>query len=420
MFGFGILPAYGYLAVVLVCLAGMYFVRFETVKNNWLFLLLFNQYFSVAIGLNLFHDGDWATNPNNPFYALMIALSVPLVALYSTARNQQGSVFYPLALGVITSVGLLVWQFSGSECRVMGYTFNPLGTSALFLIVGFVLLSLGHQIGGAQKVMSWVILGFVIYAILGPAGSRMPFFAGILGVVLFGIYFSRVDGLSCAMKFMFTTLAVFTLSMSVSVNFKDCGIKQRLVDNLTTVRLIFQSGDQVVIGEAKDGYLLRACGGTEAVTDKPFVEDQDASREEQPRNAVAQSPVEQVNSIGMPTSEGYRFILWLSAFRQWQHEKLLGFGQSNEETVLGLSCTGQPHSHNQLLSWLVSGGILLLLSGLIFVSAPIVTSKNALMALLTIAPIAGSQLTDSLLNLHSMIVSISVALPAVLIVRRVS
>ena len=147
IFGLGLLPAFGYLAVFFILVSGSYFVRFETVKANWISLLLFNQYYVVAIGLNLFHDGDWQTNPNNPFYVLMIASSLPLVALYTIGRAYQRFVFCPLVLGILVSIGLLIWQFSGPECRVMGYTFNPLGTAALFLAVGFVLLSLGQQIG---------------------------------------------------------------------------------------------------------------------------------------------------------------------------------------------------------------------------------------------------------------------------------
>jgi len=181
MLGLGMVPAYGYLAVLMILVAGAYFVRLETVKRNWLFLLLFNQYFVVSIGLNLFHDGDWATNPNNPFYVIMMVSSVPLAALYTAARAQQRRVFYPLSLGLICSIGLLVWQFSGPSCRVAGYTFNPLGTAALLLLIGFVLLSLGQQLGGLLKILSWALLGLVIYAILGPAGSRMPFFAGMIG-----------------------------------------------------------------------------------------------------------------------------------------------------------------------------------------------------------------------------------------------
>ena len=159
MLGLGMVPAYGYLAVLVILVAGAYFVRLERVKSNWLFLLLFNQYFVVSIGLNLFHDGDWATNPNNPFYVLVMASSVPLVALYTAARAQQRRVFYPLSLGLICSIGLLVWQFSGPSCRVMGFTFNPLGTAALLLLVGFTLLSLGQQLGGFNRLVSWFFFG---------------------------------------------------------------------------------------------------------------------------------------------------------------------------------------------------------------------------------------------------------------------
>lgn len=410
--GLGLLPAFGYLAVFLILVAGTYFLNRDTVRHNWIFLFLFNQYFILATGLNIFHDGDWITNPNNPFYALMIAFSVPLVALYEASRKLQSFVFYPLAIGIIMSVALLIWQFFGPECRVMGYTFNPLGTSALFLIVAFVLLSLGQQIGGSPKFISWVILGLVIYVILGPAGSRMPFFSGMVGVFLYTFYLLRVDGFKGAMFFILTTFAVFTFSIAISVSFKDCGIKQRLIDNFTTVRLIFQTENQIIIGEPTGVFELQACDGAAEIKNVPVVGLQSMHN-------MTPSPVEQINSIGMPSSEGFRFILWLSVLKRWQHQKLLGYGQSNEQTALGLSCTGQPHSHNQLLSWLVSGGLLLLLSGLIFVSASIVTSENVLLAFLTLAPVAASQLTDSLLNLHPMIVSISVALPAVLMFRRV-
>lgn len=418
MLGLGMIPAYGYLAVLMILLAGAYFVRLETVKSNWLFLLLFNQYFVVSIGLNLFHDGDWATNPNNPFYVLMIACSVPIVALYTTARAQQRRVFYPLSFGLVLSIGLLVWQFSGPSCRVAGYTFNPLGTAALFLIVGFGLLSLGQQFGGWRKVTSWVMLGLVIYAILGPVGSRMPFFAGMIGVLLFAIYGLRVEGLKTAALFLLTTLSVFALSMTVSLNFKDCGLKGRLNENLVTVRLIFQSGDQVVIDDVKDALPLQSPEAVSVAIISPVAETDADLAEDETVQEVAPTPIDQVKAIGMPGSEGQRFVLWLTALQQWKHQKLIGYGNSNEKSVLGLSGTGQPHAHSQMLSWLVSGGILLLISGLVFVSSSIFRSENIILALLSLLPIAVSQLTDSLLNLHPMIVSISVALPSALMLRR--
>ena len=120
----------------------------------------------------------------------------------------------------------------------------------------------------------------------------------------------------------------------------------------------------------------------------------------------------------MPSSEGQRFVLWLTALHQWKNQKLIGHGQSNEQTVLGLAGTGQPHAHGQMVSWLVSGGVLLLISGLVFVSSSVVRSENIILALLSLLPVAVSQLTDSLLNLHPMIVSISVALPSALMLRR--
>ena len=129
-----------------------------------------------------------------------------------------------------------------------------------------------------------------------------------------------------------------------------------MVDNFTTVRLIFENGQQVVIEEPIDVFDFYACESTAPGASDPVSDIQGDRREVQAFIGAGQSPVEQVHSIGMPSSEGYRFVLWLSALSQWRHEKLLGYGQSNEQTVLGLSCTGLPHSHNQLLSWLVSGG----------------------------------------------------------------
>ena len=418
MLGLGMVPAYGYLAVLMILVAGAYFVRLETVKRNWLFLLLFNQYFVVAIGLNFFHDEDWATNPNNPFYVIMMVSSVPLVALYTAARAQQRRVFCPLSLGLILSVGLLVWQFLGPSCRVAGYTFNPLGTAALLLLVGFLQLSLGYQLGGVCKILSWVLLGLVIYAILGPAGSRMPFFAGMIGVLLFSIYGLRVEGLKTSGLFLLTTLSVFALSMAVSLNFKDCGLKGRLNENLETVRLIFQSGDQVVIDDVKDVLPLQLPEAVSVAVISPVAESVAGLVEDEIVQEVAPTPLDQVNAMGMPSSEGQRFVLWLTALEQWKHQKLMGYGNSNEKSVLGLSGTGQPHAHSQMLSWLVSGGVLLLISGLVFVSSSIVRSENIILALLSLLPIAVSQLTDSLLNLHPMIVSISVALPSALMLRR--
>ena len=415
MLGLGMVPAYGYLPVLMILVAGAYFVRVETIKSNWLFLLLFNQYFVVSIGLNLFHDGDWATNPNNPFYVIMMVSSVPLVALYTAARAQQRRGFYPLSIGLICSIGLLVWQFSGPSWRVSGYTFNPLGTAALLLVVGFVVLSLGQQLGGAPKIISWIFFGCMLYAILGPTGSRMPFLAGMCGAVLFAIYFLRVEGLNTAVLFMISSLAIFTISIGVSLNFKDFDFEERLIDNLTAVRLIFQSGNMVVINERNDG--LRNQLPTAVLATPPSVESEGDVLEVNTSERTVPTPLEQVSAIGMPLSEGQRFVLWLTALQQWKHQKLIGHGQSNEQTVLGLAGTGQPHAHSQMLSWLVSGGVLLFISGVVFVFSSVVRSENIILALLSLLPVAVSQLTDSLLNLHPMIVSISVALPSTLMLR---
>jgi hypothetical protein len=88
-----------------------------------------------------------------------------------------------------------------------------------------------------------------------------------------------------------------------------------------------------------------------------------------------------------------RPLLWAQALERIREAPLLGYGMLNEPALINGDF---PHYHEQYLSWLIWGGPLMLISGLVMLFAPLVTfaprrsQDGAILTLAMIAPIAVS------------------------------
>jgi O-antigen ligase len=75
-----------------------------------------------------------------------------------------------------------------------------------------------------------------------------------------------------------------------------------------------------------------------------------------------------------------RLEMWLISIDLIREKPVIGYGILASQSVIQ-SFFGQvhEHSHNQYLSWMLSGGFILLILGFYFLTAPVWISKNVVM-----------------------------------------
>jgi hypothetical protein len=100
------------------------------------------------------------------------------------------------------------------------------------------------------------------------------------------------------------------------------------------------------------------------------------------------------------TSEGIRLLLWQNALASIRAHPFLGEGAQREIEIAKLSEGRSPLggvTHNQYLSWAIWGGVVSLISAVVFMGTHFLTTQNTFAAAVFIIPWLTSSLTISTL-----------------------
>lgn len=361
---FGMLPAFGTPAAVLVALIALPAFSWQVLKDHRLFLLLIMQYPIIQMGLNLWHTpGFWEGQNNDSYLAMMIVL--PFVLSLVVQSFQKADVFLMwLAAGLMFSFVTLAVDFTfllnGALCRAGGFMMNPLLTPPVLIPLTFLVFVNWNTASKRSKALAYFVLFGALMSILVFNGSRMATYAFCATIAVLAIWLRFFQ----KERFAFHTIALIAglcalFGLAVEV-LSDCVIITRMLSTLDTVVTLLGNivqGDSRVSGTGDD-----------------------------------------VLDMGVNLSDAYRWATWHGAIDAIQNSPLIGYGHNQEKEMFNIIAqTNILHAHNQYLSWALWGGGVATLSGLAAVLSPAVVGRWSFPVSLAIFSMMLMFLTDSTL-----------------------
>ena len=376
------MPAFGYGAAILLLLVSLPFFSLGMLKKNIVFTALMSQYFVVQLLLSYFHNGALFVDGRDQDYLIMLIVTLPIICLAAHGRDHPKQVLAGLQIGLALTIVFLGWNYFHNICRTAGLVFNPLGTSGLLLWLGFALASFWPMLSAGQRYVTGIILTFCIVAVVGFTGSRMAFYSLTLLLILTVLALARRSFHRDTIKHI---SIIFLMAIALTYRFdtiKPCGFTDRIGDTFRTISIMAAHAEETPT----------------APTDVS-------------QNNADTNLTQDILDAGVPSSEGLRLAQWAAALQVIPKAWIFGHGAMNERAVLEpISGNAQPHAHNQYISWLVTGGILGLISGLFIYLSLLIATRNKSLALFVMGAFIISQLTDSLIGASEMLVLIPLAI----------
>ena len=359
----GMLPAFGTPAAVLLFVLTLPAVSIARIKAHWLFLLCLIQYFLIHLGLNLWHDGSFSTARLNDSYIIMAFAAVSSTCFLGLACHRANFTRLWLAVGLLISVAALIitqnMGFNTMGGRAYGLMFNPLLPPAVFLPLTVLLFARWEQAPPWQKYLAYGVLLAVIVTVGAVNGARIAFYSGLITALVLTLWVLWQD-----------TSRIFAMGALAIVGLSVFGIK---------------AYDGLSGGRQADRF-------TEASSDISILIERALVGDVRLRGSVAE-----VQKTGISYSASARLALWNGALQGFGGRPWFGYGQSQEKSVINtVAQTRQPHAHNQYLSWLIWGGLPALISGLIFLAAPLLHTRTPASVLLCLLPLLMIFVTESL------------------------
>lgn len=361
----GLVPAFPNQAAPLLLLAGLTCIRSIPFRQHGLFLVLLLQYPLIQLGFNLYHDQSFSTARLNDSYIIM-SIAACLMLPLALKMTEDFRVWHTgLIIGLFGSViGFGVHYFGiffEETCRAFAGAFNPLAASFLLVLISPVIFWNWTNFSHRRRYASIAAYVAINVSIICFTGSRMATIVSLMMMPALAYYLWSLERRASNAAIVVTGM-ILALLISWSID---------------AVKVCYGS---YRLGEIEEAVV--------------FLQENVSNLE-----AYQGQPVEQIVTDGMPTSSGYRLVLWIAAIGEIRSAPLLGAGQSQEATVIDRTAqTGLAHAHNQFLSWTIWGGLLALLSGIIFGLSPILT-RQSFRYLPALSVLSGGAIlmTDSLL-----------------------
>ncbi len=282
----------------------------------------------------------------------------------------------PVAL--IASIACLAWEhFATLECRLAFLSRGPLLPPLWFTILTIATFAGWDRLTSSERALRYVLVALTVTATVGFAGARTMLLIQLICFPLLGVLLSwnrpwrRWAAHSALMGGALAAGLVAGLAFDQRA---DCGFGQRLLALFDVAEILF--GD----APSPESSLLPppALGGEHASFQRDIAPASYAT------DAASAASAEPVVREAMRRPE-----MWSDAVDLIRDRPLFGYGFVNEPPLAGQ----YPNFHQQYLSWLIWGGPLMLLSGLLMLVSPLLTfgirgSRDAsILALAIIAPV---------------------------------
>ncbi|KPF57086.1 O-antigen ligase family protein [Rhizobium sp. AAP116] len=342
----------------------------------WTLLAPFGIYFAYSIFALFFFTGLEASDPRpvNPSlesYSIAIAmLAVGLVrSLQIKNLASQFRKLMPWLLIACFAV-LTYMMFAGirEHCRVRGLAPWPFIPALLFSTLTFICLVGWERLGNRER---WLRVGLLALSVIVSTtytGSRGVAVAqvGVFGVLLI---LSFLPSLSKGIPrwYHLASAAVAGAVVSALIGFAtDCGPASRFSSTFETLGTL--TSQFTTAGEET--------APTQPVPAQSEPEPTTSQIPQAPEPAVVStSEANQSTEVTNDDAIGHRLAMWKTSVEAIKERPVFGHGSLYLQKLIHATY-GYEHNHNQYLTWLVTGGVLQLTLGLIFLAIPWFVSKG--------------------------------------------
>lgn len=340
--------------------------------SNWRLLAPFGIYFAYSLMTLFVFTGLEASvprpvNPSLEFYSIAIAmLAVGLVR--SLQIKDLASKFRRLMPWLLVACFAVLSYMMFAEirdaCRVRGLAPWPFIPALLFSTLSFICLVGWERLGNRERWLRVGLLAFSFVVSTTYTGSRGVAVAqvGVFGVLML---LSLLPSLKKTTPRLYhlATAAIAGAVVSFLVGLAtDCGPASRFS---STVESFGRMTSQLIESDRE---------ATSPTQVSPVPEAPEVPDESEP--AVA-TPSEANQSTEVTTDESIRLRLamWETSLAAIKERPIFGHGSLYLQKLIHATY-GFEHNHNQYLTWLVTGGLLHLMLGMVFLAIPWFVSKG--------------------------------------------
>lgn len=364
----------------LLVVAGVLPIPFllHTLKNRqyhvsiWTLLTPFGVYFAYSLFVLFFFTGlepsdPRPVNPSLESYSVAVAmLAVGLVR--SLQIRNLASQFRKLMPWVLVAcfavLSYLMFAEIREGCRVLGLAPWPFIPALLFSTLAFICLLGWEKLAERERWLRVGLLALSIVVSTTYTGSRGVAVAqvGIFGVLML---LSLLPSLrkSTPRLYHLATAAIAGAVVSVLIGLAtDCGPASRFS---STVETLGRMTSQLTAADEETTSATQVAPAQEAVQ---------IPDNSEPAAATPSEP-SQSTDITNDDSIGLRLAMWETSIAAIKESPVFGHGSLYLQKLIHATY-GFEHNHNQYLTWLVTGGLLQLVLGLVFLATPWFVSKG--------------------------------------------
>lgn len=338
----------------------------------WTLLTPFGIYFAYSLFVLFFFTGLEASDPlpvNPSLESYSIAIAMLAVGLVRSLQIRNlASLFRRLMpwLLVACFAVLSYMMFAGirDACRVRGLAPWPFIPALLFSTLTFICLVGWERLAERERWLRVGLLALSIVVSTTYTGSRGVAVAqvGIFGVLLLLSFLpSFAKSMPRWHHLMSATIAGAAISVAIGLA-TDCGPASRFSSTFETLGRLTA---QLTPTEDQTAPAKQLAPAQEAVP----IPDSSAQA------AAKQPELSQSTEVTNDDAIGLRLAMWKTSLTAIQESPIFGHGSLYLQRLIH-AAYGFEHNHNQYLTWLVTGGLLQLTLGLIFLAIPWFVSKG--------------------------------------------
>ena len=317
-------------------------------RNHATFMLLCLQYPLINILLVSLANVE-GEKPNDAagfgMWFTSIACIVVSTFFFTTGRNSLNFVTYFIPVGVALAFTVAAFQYFGSgQCRVDLFNANvfaaPLFATA-FAVIHLIYFS-EQQKSGDTLSYFLIFTSLVLSSVF--AGARSIYLASVVVIFFLALVLLIQNRWKPAVKLVST----FIVALIASI----------IIESYTGCNFFLRIGN--VLGFLQDSSTAVYSDGLTGIQDVGTGESSTSLR------------LESSTSLRLESSMSMRLEMWQRTLSLLEGNYASGLGAHYEAKV---SPGKHPHVHNMYLSWLIWGGFISLISGLVFLVAPIIALK---------------------------------------------
>ena len=393
----GIMPVLKYgIPLIFVPLSLIYFLNNFRATKIKIGLFAF-QYCLFQVFITIWH----ANSADNFFiqtelpliksYAVLAFMIFPFCCLiFLKAEKLEAGTYF----GLLGSVILLIVDYVYRDnCRASVFSSNPLIPSFIMLPM-FGYIASRRLIEGRTNFLDLGLLALMVFVVSAIGGNRMAFYIAICMALFAVLYTTWRSDLKRSM-FILIALCLGIFTSFVVDRGTACGFWDRIqnqADIITAKVNIVEDVTVLITSAPESGSFAERENPADNISS--VIAGSSVSVGSIETDEVVQQTVTEHSSL-------QRMVMWSNSLRYietFRFEWLLGIGRAVERQIANeLTGTSYSHVHNQYLSWLLEGGLLGLLSGVLLFGPLVFYAFKYFPVFIFMFAVSSGYLTNSLM-----------------------